>query len=140
MSLPRQHGISRRDRTRELHSLELSGWSHLRGSVRVLDEDVIVFHADEPWRGELILFRSAPASSGEALTGRRVQGQSEEVLRLDEIGDEAASKDEVDEAEDVGHEDEEENDVEDALPFLGGGGGKVLRLKGCVEGLILGRV
>jgi hypothetical protein len=72
--------------------------------------------------------------------GRGVDRESEEVLRLSEIRDQAPIFKEVDEAEDVGGEGGHENDVEDALPWLGSSRGVVFCLDGCVEALDLGRV
>ena len=56
----------------------------------------LALQLDEPAGFELLALRAAAAAALEAAARRGVDGEREEVLRLDEIGDEAAADEEVD--------------------------------------------
>lgn len=81
-----------------------------------------LIHPNVPRAPILLVFRAPAARALQHLTGRRVEREREEVLRLHEVRHEARVRDEVAQDEQVDDEDGYQYDVEDALPLLSAAG------------------
>ena len=78
---------------------------------------MIAFCIHKPVDDVLLPARATTTAPREEVGRRRIDGESEEIGRLAEVGDEAFMEEEVGEDEDVHEEDEEEDDE----PGFGGG-------------------
>ena len=86
-------------------------------AVTLLDVDVAAVVAlDVPIFVELVADGPTATTAFKALTRGGVDGEGEEVLGLEEVGDKAAAQEKVGEADAVGDEHENQHDEEDALP------------------------
>lgn len=97
----------------------------LRSRISNIKMPRILFAINMPICIQLITRWAGPATPRHSMGGRTVYRESEEVLGLGVVGDEAGAGEEIEEAKCVGEEDENENDVEHAFP-VGGGAGCVL--------------
>ena len=104
-----------------------------------MDVNMIVglIEGDEVLSAELVGVRSGAAAALEATARGRVEREGEEVLQLDEVGDEAAAEEEVAQAKNVGREHGDQHDVKNTLPGLGAARGVILGFQRGVEALVL---